>query len=424
MQRTPPPPPLAHSVCPVFALVLPPPLHSFLSTMPAAASASTAPTKGSVIWVDGCFDMMHFGHANAMRQARALGTQLIVGVHSDEDIAHHKGPTVMQERERYEAVRGCKWVDRVVEASPYVTELEVVEAEGADWVAHGDDITSSADGRDTYWRVKEAGKYIEFKRTEGVSTTDLVGRMLLCTREHFTKPVDDDQESILGMSSLAATQLQDFAAASCGIPATRVSHYRPKSKTISPLFPEGGPAPGARIVLVSGAFDLFHVGHIRFLERARALGDYLVVAVQDDQTVNRIKGNNMPIMNLYERTLGVLSCRFVDEVIIGAPYSVDDVVLEHFKDVGGVAVVAHGQTDTIPDVDGSDPYATARERGIFQRVLAPAGKDAIDVELSAVTSEDVIRRIINRRSVYEERNRRKDQKAAVEEQLLSAQNQS
>jgi ethanolamine-phosphate cytidylyltransferase len=42
------------------------------------------------VWVDGCFDMVHFGHANALRQAKKLGTKLIVGVHSDEEIAKHK----------------------------------------------------------------------------------------------------------------------------------------------------------------------------------------------------------------------------------------------------------------------------------------------------------------------------------------------
>ena len=39
------------------------------------------------VWVDGCFDMVHFGHANFLRQAAKLGTKLIVGVHSDEEIA-------------------------------------------------------------------------------------------------------------------------------------------------------------------------------------------------------------------------------------------------------------------------------------------------------------------------------------------------
>lgn len=53
------------------------------------------------IWVDGCFDMMHFGHANALRQAREMGDYLVVGVHSDEDIALNKGVPVMRAEERY-----------------------------------------------------------------------------------------------------------------------------------------------------------------------------------------------------------------------------------------------------------------------------------------------------------------------------------
>lgn len=49
----------------------------------------------SRVWVDGCFDMMHYGHANALRQAKEMGDILVVGVHSDAEIEANKGPTVM-----------------------------------------------------------------------------------------------------------------------------------------------------------------------------------------------------------------------------------------------------------------------------------------------------------------------------------------
>ncbi len=52
------------------------------------------------IWIDGCFDFSHHGHAGAMLQARRLGTELYVGVHSDEEILENKGPTVMSLEER------------------------------------------------------------------------------------------------------------------------------------------------------------------------------------------------------------------------------------------------------------------------------------------------------------------------------------
>ncbi|KAK4993061.1 choline phosphate cytidylyltransferase, partial [Elasticomyces elasticus] len=51
------------------------------------------PIDPNRIWIDGCFDFAHHGHAGAMLQARRLGTALYVGVHSDEEIEHNKGPT-------------------------------------------------------------------------------------------------------------------------------------------------------------------------------------------------------------------------------------------------------------------------------------------------------------------------------------------
>lgn len=52
------------------------------------------------VWVDGCYDVTHFGHANMLRQAKKFGTKLIVGVHSDEDITRVKRPPVYSHDER------------------------------------------------------------------------------------------------------------------------------------------------------------------------------------------------------------------------------------------------------------------------------------------------------------------------------------
>lgn len=53
------------------------------------------------VYMDGCFDLMHYGHANALRQAKALGDELVVGVVSDEEIIANKGPPVLSMEERY-----------------------------------------------------------------------------------------------------------------------------------------------------------------------------------------------------------------------------------------------------------------------------------------------------------------------------------
>ncbi|KAI8081679.1 uncharacterized protein BX664DRAFT_340995 [Halteromyces radiatus] len=370
-------------------------------------TTNTQAKKPVRVWVDGCFDMMHYGHANALRQAKAMGDVLVVGVHSDEEIKKNKGPTVMKEEERYAAVAACKWVDQVVPNAPYNTTVEILREYDIDFCVHGDDITTMADGTDCYQAVKDAGLYRECKRTVGVSTTELVGRMLLMTRDHHSR-----RQSI-GGSSIASINSEDLGSFSTtGRPnaindplrRTTISHFLPTSKRIV-QFSEGlEPKPTDRVVYVDGTFDLFHVGHVEFLKRAKALGDFLIVGVHDDQTVNAIKGSNYPLMNLHERALSVLACRYVDEVIIGAPYSVsEDILNKEYT----VHIVAHSNTVTAPDLDGRDPYELPKQRGIYQ---------IIDNPNSTITTDGIIDRIIENRLVYEERQKRKNAKATVEQE--------
>jgi len=103
--------------------------------------------------------LLLIGHANALRQAKAMGDYLVVGVHSDAEILKNKGPTVMNELERYAAVAACKWVDEVVPDAPYVTTVEMLDKYNCDFCVHGDDITTAADGSDCYQAVKDAGRY-------------------------------------------------------------------------------------------------------------------------------------------------------------------------------------------------------------------------------------------------------------------------
>lgn len=71
---------------------------------------------------------------------------------------------------------------------------------------------------------------------------------------------------------------------------------------------------GERIVMTNGCFDLLHSGHVEYLERARALGDRLVVAVNDDASVSRLKGRGRPINCVRERMRLVAALRSVDWV--------------------------------------------------------------------------------------------------------------
>lgn len=326
-----------------------------------------------VVWADGCFDMMHFGHANALRQAKQLGDVLVVGVHTDTAIEKHKGPPVMTQDERYAAVRACKWVDKVVEDAPYVTQLEILEQHGVSFCVHGEDITTDENGNDCYQSIKDAGKYREIKRTEGVSTTDLVGRMLLLTRDHF---VSDTPPSAFIQNTLG--------------------HFRASTKP---------PKPGDRVIYVDGAFDLFHVGHAEILQAAHQQGDYVLVGIHKDQEINQHKGSNFPIMNKYERLLSVLSCKWVDDVIVDAPF----IVTEEFIKEHNVSLVVHGTVSDQPNILNVDPYADPKRLGIYLE---------IESTRPYLTTSTVVQRIIENRRLYEERNRKKALKEAHQHQLV------
>jgi rfaE bifunctional protein nucleotidyltransferase chain/domain len=81
-------------------------------------------------------------------------------------------------------------------------------------------------------------------------------------------------------------------------------------------------AEGKRIVLANGCFDVLHVGHVRYLEGARAEADVLVVGVNGDASVRRLKGEGRPVLTADDRALLVGALRAVDHVVV---FEEDDV---------------------------------------------------------------------------------------------------
>ena len=73
---------------------------------------------------------------------------------------------------------------------------------------------------------------------------------------------------------------------------------------------------GERVVFTNGCFDILHLGHIKYLEKAASLGNKLVVAVNSDASVRRLKGNAHPIMPEQERATLIAACECVDYVTI------------------------------------------------------------------------------------------------------------
>ena len=135
---------------------------------------------------------------------------------------------------------------------------------------------------------------------------------------------------------------------------------------------------GAKIVLANGCFDLFHVGHIRYLAGAKSLGDVLIVGLNSDAQVRKLKGENRPFMPERERAEIISALKFVDIVTIfdeptvaeliravrpdfhakGTDYTTETVPeREIVKEYGGTTAIVgdpkdHSSTDLIKLVGG------------------------------------------------------------------------
>ncbi len=92
-------------------------------------------------------------------------------------------------------------------------------------------------------------------------------------------------------------------------------------------------AAGKRLVFTNGVFDLLHVGHVRYLTAARALGDALVVAINSDRSVRELKGPDRPVFNQAERAEILAALRCVDYVTIFDDISPRRLITELLPDV-------------------------------------------------------------------------------------------
>ncbi len=310
-------------------------------------------------------------------------------------------------KERVAVAKAVKWVDEVVEGVPYDVTVDFLDKIGCDFDAHGDDIAKNANGEDSNLEMKKAGRIKIFKRTEGVSTTDIVGRLLQITqltheKEEVvgTKPMKSGQY-IATLAEARKKSTEDADEES----KVRAVKFLATSRRLRQFSNTREPKPTDKIVYVAGSFDIFHCGDVEFLEKAKKMGDFLMVGIYDDkvsvfcapcrcfnhacQTCREVYGKNFPLLSLHERVLNVLACKHADEVVIGAPWYVTEDLLKSFN-IQLVVDRTPQLQEPLPKPYVTDNYQLAKEKGIYTKI-------ELDCK---ITIETFIERIISHRDKF------------------------
>jgi cytidyltransferase-like protein len=124
--------------------------------------------------------------------------------------------------------------------------------------------------------------------------------------------------------------------------------------------------------------DLFHSGHVAFLKKARAFGDFLIVGVLADDVVEEYKRE--PVLSLEERVKVVEACRYVDQVVVAPPLRLTE---EMIKDLE-IDYVVHG--DDFNPILLEDQYGVSLKLGLFRTVPYTPG----------ISTTQIIERIVQR----------------------------
>ena len=265
------------------------------------------------IYMDGVFDIIHSGHFNAFRQAQYLGDILVCGLNSDADVAKAKGKTLMDIKERSTLAGASKWIGELALDTPYTPTVETLDTYNCDYLAHGDDIPTNEHGNTIYDEIIAKKRLRVFRRTEGISTTVIIGRLLLGMKDKFDALDEKDENNLKIKKSYEdlekASNLQFGTMTTLLTTSYRIADFSNKKM----------PNPGDKVVYICGEFDVLHMTHIEALKKAKESGDFVYVGVYDDITVNKRKGKYNPVLNINERCLNLLALKYVDDVVFGAP---------------------------------------------------------------------------------------------------------
>ncbi len=129
----------------------------------------------------------------------------------------------------------------------------------------GNDINLNSEGKDPFAEAKKLGMFRSIERVDFISSTDIINRLLKATNKDLRVQRRTEEEDDADSFLLTTDRLCQF------MNTTRHQPHKPRE--------------GQRVIYVCGSWDLFHSGHVRLLQEAKKLGDFLLVGIHEDTSV-------------------------------------------------------------------------------------------------------------------------------------------
>lgn len=248
--------------------------------------------------------------------------------------------------ERCAVIEDSHYATAIAKGTKYWLEEETLDNVNCQYYIHGDDPVCDKNGNDLLDKFTKLGRFKMIKRTTGVSTTSITGKLL-----DLLKPEEPQK-------------VEQFTFIQTGM---RLKNFMSKVKD---------PMPGQKIVYYQASCDLFHPGVIERIKLAKKHGDYIYVGLWSDATVRHWQGTRFPIQCMQERLIMLLTCKYVDDVIVEAPFEISkDFVLS--LNIDKVVNVISEEDKVLPEHQHVDPYKVCKEMGVY--VEEHAAKDELTI---------------------------------------------
>lgn len=245
-------------------------------------------------------------------QARKLNIPIFVDPKSNDFSIYRHATVITPNQKEFEAVVGkCQDQDEIIAKGSSLLQAQDLEALLITQGEHGM----------TLLRIGEEPLHLHAKTREVYDVTGAGDTVISVLAAAYGAGEDLAMSAILA-NTAAGIVVQKSGAATVSIPELRRTLQRQHASELGVLTEEelmiavaDARAHGETIVMTNGCFDILHPGHVAYLEEAKELGKRLIVAINDDESVRRLKGQDRPINPVADRMTVIAALRAVDWVV-------------------------------------------------------------------------------------------------------------